>query len=662
MYKTKSLSALFIFISSLLNIYAQEFEVQKTDTAGLYKLNDVVVTATKTPTHSLEIANSISVINSKQIQNSNSNNVFDILKNEVGITYTRQGGNGTLSNINIRGANNSYTLVLIDGIEMNLTNDPGGVYDFSALPVDNIERIEILRGPQSTLYGSDAMAGVINIITKKGNGAPKFSLLTEGGSYNTYKAQFGLNGEIQKLNYSVFLSRTGSDGFSVADKDSGNTEKDGYIFNNISGLLGYKLSDNAEINFYTRFVKSDMDNDRFGGRYGDDPTYITNQEELSTRAEGKIKLLNGIWEQKLGLSFIRNVRKNSFDTSAANINYPVYYNDYSQALYDGRKYKLDWQNDFHLSKTNIITAGFDFETDQSSSEYYALNYSEKPFAPETISILPEEEAGIYGFYIQDQFKWNNIFFISAGIRTDHHSKFGSQFTYRVSPAFMLWETGTKIKASIGTGFKAPSLFYLYDPAYGNENLKPEESFGWDFGIEQFLFSTKTSAGATFFFNDFSEMFGFDFITFKTININKAVTKGVELFLSSEPTDWFRFKFNYTLLDARDLSPNSSNFDKNLLRRPNHKVGLLADFNISDKANFNSELIWLTRRDDIDFSTYQRVELNGYVLVNLSAHYDLFKFLRLNVRVENLLDTKYQEVLGYGTAGLSFYGGMRLLID
>ncbi|HQF41541.1 MAG TPA: TonB-dependent receptor [Ignavibacteriaceae bacterium] len=662
MYKTNSFLILFLFMFSLQSIFPQESEIQKTDSTGFYRLNDVVVTATKTPTHYFEIANSISVIDSKQIQNSNSDNIFDLLKNEVGITYTQQGGNGTLSNINIRGANSSYTLVLIDGMEMNLTSDPGGVFDFSGLPVDNIDRIEILRGPQSTLYGSDAMAGVVNIITKTGSGSPKFSLLTEGGSYNTYKAQFGLNGEIQKLNYSLSVSRTGSDGFSVADKDSGNTEKDGYTFNNLSALLGYKLSENSRINFYSRFIKSDMDNDRFGGRFGDDPTYITKQEGLSVRIEGKVKSFDGLWDQKIGLSFVRNVRKNSFDTSAASINYPFYYNDYSTALYDGRKYKLDWQNDFYLGKTNILTAGFDYETDQSSSDYYALNYSEKPFAPEIISILPKEEASIYGIYIQHQFNWNNAFFISAGLRTDHHNKFGSQFTYRISPAFMLWETGTKIKTSIGTGFKAPSLFYLYDPAFGNENLKPEKSFGWDLGIEQFLFSSKTSAGATFFYNSFSEMFGFDFITFKTININKAITKGIELFLSSEPTNWFRLKLNYTMLDARDLSPNSSNYDTNLLRRAKHKVGVLANFDITEKVNLNSELIWLTRRDDIDFNTYERVELKGYALLNVAAHYDIFNFLRLNVRVENLLDTKYQEVLGYGTAGLSVYGGIRLLID
>ncbi|MBK7629376.1 MAG: TonB-dependent receptor [Ignavibacteriales bacterium] len=173
----------------------------------------------------MQLANSISVIDAEQIINSNSNNVFDVLRNETGISFTRQGGNGTLSNIYIRGSNSSHTLVLIDGVEVNLTNDPSGVYDFSALPVDNIERIEVLRGPQSTLYGSDALAGVINIITKKGDGSPKFSLLTEGGSYNTYKGVIGLNGSTHKLKYSLALSRTGSDGFSAASEKYGNTEK-----------------------------------------------------------------------------------------------------------------------------------------------------------------------------------------------------------------------------------------------------------------------------------------------------------------------------------------------------------------------------------------------------------------------------------------------------
>ncbi len=651
MYKTKFLLALFISSCAFHSGFSQQSIIQKTDTTGFYKLNEVVVTATKTNSNSLEIANSISVIDSVQISNSNANNVFDILKNETGVSFTRQGGNGTLSNLYIRGANSAHTLVLIDGVEVNLTNDPGGVYDFSALPVDNVERIEVLRGPQSTLYGSDALAGVINIITKKGNSTPKFSLLTEGGTYNTYKATLGLNGAISKLNYSAAFSKTGSDGFSAASEKYGNTEKDGYNFNNFTSAIGYDFNDNAEINLYTRFLNSKTDNDQFGGLNGDDPSYITRQEEFSIRGEGKFKFFDGKWNQKTGFTFLRNVRHNSYDTSAASIYY-------SNAMYDGRRYKIDWQNDFKLSKSNLLTAGIDYEIQESATEYYLFNYIQ---LPDYSSIIPKKDVNSIGAYIQDQINVDQSFFISLGARLDKHSKFGSKFTYRIAPAYMLWETGTKFKVTVGTGFKAPSLYYLYDPAYGNEDLNPEESFGWDFGIEQYFFSQNLSIGTTFFYNKFSDMFGFDFETFKTININQAVTKGVELYLHAKPFDELQLKINYTYTDARDISPNSADFDKRLLRRPANKVGLFVSYSFMQKANINTELIWVGNRDDMDFSAYpsQRVELKGYVLLNAAAHYNVFSFLQLNARVENILDSDYEEVLGYATPGLSFYGGIKL---
>jgi vitamin B12 transporter len=651
MYNLKFLLALLTVYLCASFSFSQNI-VQKTDTAGYYKLSEVVVSATKTSANTLQLASSISVIDAEQISNSNSNNVFDLLKNETGINFTRQGSNGTLSNIYIRGSNSSHTLVLIDGVEVNLTNDPSGVYDFSALPVDNIERIEVLRGPQSTLYGSDALAGVINIITKKGNGSPKFSLLTEAGTYNTYKGLIGLNGSIQKLNYSFALSKTISDGFSAASEKYGNTEKDGYTFNNFSSVLGYALNDQTEINLYTRFLKSESDNDQFGGMFGDDPTYLTEQEEYSVRGEGKIKLLNGDWNQKLGLTFIRNVRKNSFDTSSAS----VYY---SNALYDGRRYKIDWQHDFNLGKSNLLTAAIEFEKEESSSEYYSFNYI---LLPNYASVIPKKDVNTISAFLQDQIKFDESLFITLGTRVDNHNKFGSQFTYRIAPAFMLWETGTKFKATIGTGFKAPSLYYLYDPSYGNEELKPEKSFGWDAGIEQYIFSQDFTIGTTFFYNKFSDMFGFDFMTFKTININQAVTKGVEVFLETKLLNKVQVKANYTYTDARDISQNSTNFDTKLLRRPENKVGLFASYSFIPKSNLNAEVIWVGTREDINFSLFERTELKGYVLINLAAHYDIFDFLRLNGRIENLLDTDYEEVFGYATPGLSFYGGIKLSLE
>lgn len=649
MHNTKFLFALFALLVFSQIAFTQNSIIQKTDTSGFYRMNEVVISATKTLSNSVELANSISVIDSEQISNSNSNNVFDVLRNETGISFTRQGGNGTLSNIYIRGANSSHTLVLIDGVEVNLINDPGGVYDFSALPIDNIDRIEVLRGPQSTLYGSDALAGVINIITKKGNGSPRFSLLTEGGSYNSYKAQLGVNGSLQELTYSVALSRTGSDGFSNASEKYGNTEKDGYTFNNLSSIIGYNINENTQVNFYTRFTKSKSDYDQFGGVFGDDPTYVFNQEELSLRGEGKIKLFDGRLNQKIGLSFFRNLRKYSYDTSASNI-------FYSHSLYDGRKYKLDWQNDFQLNESNLFTSGVDFEYEEMSSEYFFLNYVG---LPDYASIFPLRNSKTISGYIQDQLNLGNMFFASAGIRYDHHNQFGSQITYRFAPAFLITGTSTKIKATVGTGFKAPSLFNLYDPTYGNENLKPEKSFGWDVGAEQFLSKENFSIGVTYFDNKFSDMFGFDNVTFQTININKVETNGVEVFTKVILFDYLTLKANYTFTKAVDKSENTPDYCKKLLRRPENKIGLLIDYSFIEKANLNAELIWVGSREDFDFSNFTRVEMKNYLLANFAAHYNLFNFLRLNIRIENLLDTDYEEVFGYGTAGLSFYGGIQL---
>jgi vitamin B12 transporter len=652
---------LFLFLVSLLFPYqsfSQESIVQKTDSAGYYNLSDVVITATRTNISTLELANSISVIDSSEIANSNNNNVFDLLKNEYGLSFTQQGGYGSLSNVNIRGANTGHTLILIDGVEYNLPSDPSGVFDFSSLPSDNIQKIEILRGPQSTIYGSDALAGVINIITKKGTGKPKYSALIEGGSYNTYRGLAGLNGSFKKFNYSLTLSKTKSDGFSSASEKYGNREKDGYDLTNFSSLIGYNISDKAEINLYTRYGKSKADYDQFGGMGGDDPSYVFNQEEFSIRGEGKVSLFNNKWTQTIGASFFKNIRNYSFDTSAASIYY-------SHSKYDGRKYKLDWQNGFTIYKTEqsnvLLTAGAEFESEMVSSEYYAFTYLD---LPDIASIFPEKSANTIGGYIEGQYNAFNSFFTSIGIRYDYHNKFGSAVTYRIAPAYIFWSTGTKLKATIGTGFKSPSIFYLYDPQYGNSGLSPEKSFGWDAGIEQYLWNAGLSIGATYFFNRFSHMFGFDPATFKTININKAETSGLEFFAKLKPITDLELKVNYTYTNTIDKSKGSSDFNQKLLRRPTNKAGLYVSYTYANKFNINAEVIYVGDSEDKIFLpdfTSRRVILNSHTIVNLAVHYYVLDSLRLNLRLDNLFDKYYEEVFGYATPGRSFYCGISLNI-
>jgi vitamin B12 transporter len=650
----------FAFFFFPVILFSQQDIIQKTDTAGFYKLNDVVITATRTASNTIELANSISVIDSAEIVNKNSFNTFDAIKNEYGISFTQQGGKASVSNIYIRGGSPSQSLVIIDGVEVNMPNDPSNFYNFFSLPLDNTSRIEILRGPQSTLYGSDALTGVINIITLKGKSKPVINFGFEGGSYNTYKGTITSLGAIGNFNYSAALSRTKSDGYSAASENYNSNpespyERDGYQLDNFNTILGYDFSKSFSADLVIRYNNSSTNLDQSTGSpdFWDDPTYIFDQEEFFIRAQGNLNLLETKWKQKFGFSSLRNIRNYSYDTSAASIYY-------SRSNYDGRKYKADWQNDFYFYENNLITAGVEFELEETSSEYYAFTYVDPS---DYASIFPKKSANTFGIYLQDQVKLDESFFGTIGVRYNYQNQFGSAFTFSIAPAYIFWETGTKIKATVGTGFKAPSLFYLYDPVYGNSDLNPEQSFGWDAGIEQFFWAEKFSIGANYFSNNFTDMFGLD-SNFKTININEAQTNGVEVFAKADLTDGLIIKANYTYLDARDKSEDTPDYNQKLIRRPENKAGLYVSYTWDNIANMNIDLMYVGKRDELDFATYpaNRIIMPGYFLVNLAAYYDLLPFLRLQGRIENLLNEQYEEIYGYGTPGLSIYGGINLRLQ
>ena len=639
---------LFILLSSVTFLKAQDFTVEKTDTAGLYRLSDVVISATKTVTPTLEVASSISVIDSAEIAHRNSFNVADLLRDQYGVYIAQQGSPGALESIFMRGGNSNHTLVLIDGIEMNMPNDPSNTFDFSDLTTDNIERIEILRGPQSILYGSDALAGVINIVTRKGYGKPKAFLSFEGGSYGTLKGLGGLNGSMDLLNYSFTYSKYKTTGFSAASKKYGNTEKDGTDNDNVSSRLGFDFSKNFNLNFFYRYNNAKTDYDQHGGMFGDDPTYIYKLDESAFRTEGNLSLFNGLLTQKLGFSYFRNVRKYSFDST--------FYNPFaSNSFYDGRKTKFDLQNNLNLSGNYKFILGLETEQEEAYTEYYSFTSS---YFYE--NILPFSSLRTSAIYLENQSKFLNSLFSSIGIRLDHHQKFGDKITYRIAPAYIIWQTGTKLKATLGTGFKTPSLTFLLDPAYGNPDLKPEQSIGWDAGFEQFI-NNYLNFGITYFNNSYKDLFGYD-ENYREININKASTNGFEIFADIHPVKELKLKVNYTYTNAIDKSENSDDKNKPLLRRPKHKFDLNINYNFSDKINTNLDLIYVGKRDDKIFTgfTSERTGLSPYTIINLAASYRVLDYVNLNLRIDNLFNKYYEEVYGYATPGLSAYAGVKFL--
>jgi len=363
----------------------------------------------------------------------------------------------------------------------------------------------------------------------------RLNLLSEAGSYNTFRGNAGISGGSDIFSFNINYGRISSDGYSSASKKYGNTEKDGFSNSTISAGAGIIVSPILDFDFRYHFTKADADLDRMGGSLGDDPTYTSDIQESGFRGSVNLKLFDDLWEQSAGISYNRNLRKYHYSAIPS-------FPSSSDSRYDGNKMKIDWQNNFRLPY-NILTAGAEYEEEKSSSEYNEYYTFDSSFYS---SVFPLASNNIYGIYLQDQFSYKNSLFLTGGIRYDKNKIFGSKVTYKIAPAYLFLSTGTKFKATYGTGFKSPSLFYLFDPMYGNKELNPETSSGWDIGAEQYFPSLKMKLGITYFDMQFDEMFGFDFLTYRTININKASVKGVEFFFSAEPFKVFSLRTSYTL--------------------------------------------------------------------------------------------------------------------
>lgn len=625
-------SFLFVLLFSLIS-FAQE------DTLKI-SLSDVLVTATKYPTEVQNISSSYSIIDKSVIQRSNSSTVLQLLREVPGISIAQQGGLGKLNSLFMRGANANHTLVLIDGVEVNDPSSPSNAFDLSNLQVGNIERIEIVRGPQSTLYGSDALAGIINIFTEQGSDINRISLQTEGGSNSYYRGSGQFSGNYSLFNYSINFARLSTEGISAANEKYGNTEKDGYSNNSFSSFLSAQLLDNLKFTLNYRFTDTSTDLDQ-GTQFGDDPNYTYDIEENIFNAAINYNLFDNKWKQKLSGSVLRRISKSIDEPDDNN---PGSSTNFTNAT----RTKFEWLNNLTFIPYNVVTVGLETELEKANTEYISIS-EWGPFE----SVFPSQEMRTNSAFLQNQLILDGGFSAIAGIRFDDNEKFGSHSTYKLGTSFFYDKSNTKLKANYGTGFKAPSLFYLFDPAFGNPDLKPEENSGWDLGFEQYFFGNGFSFGATYFSLKFENMFGFD-QNFVTININEAKTKGVESFLTYT-TNNFYAHLTYTYTDAVDLSNES---ESKLIRRPKDKLTLSLSYNPIEKLNLNTSIRYIGEREDEDFSSFPsaRVKLESYTIVDFTVNYKLLSNMKLFGRVENLFDADYEEVLFYGTLRRSFYAG------
>ncbi len=644
-FKTR-LFILFILSAFVTILSAQTRHVDQKDSVKVYQMPEIVVTANRMETLYDDVASTITVLTREELASEQLRTVAQALQAIAGLALANSGGVGKATSVFLRGANSDHTLVLLDGVELNDPSAPGNAYDFGALMVSDIEKIEVLHGAQSTLFGSNAIGGVINILTRSGLEGARFKAEAEAGGRETVRLNAGLRGGDQNFNYRITANRFNTEGFSISGLRSANNEKDGYQNTTISSKLNAKAGQVADLEFQLQFVDADGDLDH-GGADGDDPNYTFDSRQLTAKTAARFSHWQKRWRHSLRASFVKH------DREAVDLTDAVRVNDALRNQTKGERLKFEWQNNFFFSEKWVATLGLETENESAESSFH----SESGFGAFD-SEFAQQTARTTGVYAQNQFKPVKDLSANLGFRIDRHSTFGSKATWRSGLAYRIGGRA-RIKATAGTGFNAPTLFEIFDPIFGNIDLQPEESLTWDVGVDQSLFGEKLTVGVTYFTSTFDSMIGFD-ENFRSINIDKAEARGLEATLVAHPIDKLSLRANYAFVRTKDQSPESVDFGETLLRRPKHRAALNINLQPAARAEFNLGVIYSGARADKDFSAFPatRVMLASYLTARIAGSYRLTENVRLQARMENIFDEKYQEVLYFNTAGRTGYVGLQ----
>jgi vitamin B12 transporter len=609
-----------------------------------YELQPLVITATRLPTPPDEVASSVTVITSDEIEKKQERTLPEILQDVPGLNLVQTGSPGGTASVFMRGTNANHTKVLIDGIEVSDPSSTDGSFDFSQILASDIARVEVLRGPQSGLYGSDAIGGVINIITKTGSGPPQFHASLEGGSYGTFNQTIGVAGSTARFNYTADVShyRTTDTVVTPADLVPAGRPVNPDSYDNVtySTKLGAVLTDTVDVGLVARYVDTSLKStvDDFLG-----PEAIpsaSDNRELLTRGTVHVQSFDGILDQTVGLAYTDD-RRRIYDPNVATLSEG---ND--PAVYHGDRVKADWQGNVTLAKGEVLTLGAEHQLDQIDDT-------------SPVSAQMNENAG----YLQLQSSLGERFFDAISLRYDDYDRFGGKATYRIAPTFLVPETDTKFKATLGTGFKAPTLDQLYDSYpqfdfFANPNLKPETSIGYDLGFEQALLAKRLQFGATYFHNSIKNLIDYNDTFTSTINIGKATTYGVESFAAFKALATLTLRTDYTYTIARDDIA-----DEPLERRPKNKASVSGIWQVIEPASVTATLLYTGPWIDVGRDGYPTgLKTTGYTLVNLTGSYDLGRGVTAFARIDNLLDRRYEDPVGFLHQGLGVFGGLRVALD
>lgn len=641
-YRSMGVAALLFSFAMLLitapPIMAEENDEEAKETPTM---EEVVVTATRTEIPLDEATKSIEVVTKEDVDEQQQSYAPELIGNLPGVLLRRTGGIGQWSNVTIRGAGPQYTQYQYNGLALKDIGDPQGSLAYHVedlFTASNLDRIEVLKGTNSTLYGSDVMGGVVNIIPQKWQGGLKAELRTELGPNRTFignaRAAYGQERYYIDLN-PIYITTNGME-----------NEGDGEYYYDNAGFTfggGFKPFGDASLEASAIFYDSELG-------YGNSPFIDANGNLIYQQAvdgqhrEGQLYQVGLIWTHNLLPHWDYTVKGSYSETER---HYFMYEREDAHSDYDGKDYYLEMQHNLHLADWFTFTLGGEFEKQN--------HIGQEPFNPpadDYAMVEYDEKRHIWNGFAQAQFALlDRSLFFNLGGRYNDPEGFDDETVWEVSAAYIVKATGTKFHAHLGTGYRAPSLYELYGGfvyngfamTIGNPDLKPEESLGWEMGIDQSLMGDKLKTGATYFKTEFENLIQYSAGSYN--NVEEAETSGIEAYVSYRPWQVLKLDAAYTYyhLEGRTNYPRHK-FDLIVTAYPLESLSVLCDVSYQDDKTVTLS--------GVDFNEDHPAIVSLAITNAVSSHMDLF------VRAENLLDEEYTEG-GWLMPGLSVYGGVKL---
>lgn len=604
---------------------------------------EITVTAEQTPHSTDEIGSQVTIITAREIELTQRRDLSSLLSYAPGLNMVRTGGPGGTGSIFMRGLNANDVKLRLDGMDINDPSTPAGAFDPAQFLTDGLQKVEILRGPQSGLYGADAMAGVIDMTTRKGKGPFRLTGRVEGGAYSTSNQTASFSGESGQFHYFMSLSHNHTGIYqAVPDRyRKNNPEKTATNRNDnrtATMRFDYDITQAIGVTLTAHLTQADYE---FEADRSPPPDYVavpsnerdeSNLNQAITRGELHMKSFHGLLEQRIGLGYVTYRRRD--ETAGEN----------DIAFNRGDRLKADWHGLTHLGRNINLLAGYDYIRERliHPSHYQTTTH-----------------AG----YAQLDGQWRHIILGAANIRYDDNSRYGHYVTWRLAPAIRIPQTGLTLKASGGTGFHGPSLNQLFVSypdfnSFSNPHLKAEKLIGFDSGFEEHIFNHHLIFGGSYYENHVHNLINYTYVSsikgYSYLNMAKAKTRGVEAFVTLSLCQGLKWQASYGYTLTKDLTGKAP-----LLRRPKHKMATSLVWSPLKYLDIVPSVLYVSSWHDTDRYNFTTRHVPGYVTFDLAAQYKLTRFSTFFIRADNLADNHYENPSGYWQPRRSFYGGVTI---